>query len=196
MAKLRGAARHDVEEVEFTSFAVFGLYLERMRRHTKDAILDATECAAQSVVDDIQGQMGTYQPQVGPFPEWEPLSDETMRRRAKRGINPENEPLLERGDLRDSYRVIRNGDEIALGSDAEYADAQETGTSRIPPRPVVGPAIIRVSEYVQEDILDMFVDVMLHGRRFKDVRASQAAMRRGITGGYGGKTYITGDSVL
>lgn len=195
MAKLRGAARNEVEQVEFTSFAVFGLYLQRMRRETKDAALDAVEEAAQLVVEDIQGQMGTYQPEVGPFPEWEPLSPDTLRRRQQRGINPEDEPLLEEGDLRDSYRMIRNGDEIAVGSDSPYADAQETGTYSIPPRPVVGPAIMRASEDVEEEILNMFVDVLLHGRRFK-LRTSKAAFDSTVTPGYGGKTYITGDSVL
>ena len=199
MAKLRGYQLSEVDEREFTSFAVFGIYLERMRRNTHEAINEGLVEAAEVVLEDVESQFGHYQPQVGPFPEWAPLSQATLDRRERRGINPEDEPLLESTALSESYSVVRNGDEIALGSDSDYADIQENGGTvgnrSIPPRPVVGPAIIRTANYVTEDILAAFVDVLLHGRRFKDIRKSKAAMRAGVTPNFGGGSYTTGDSV-
>jgi hypothetical protein len=180
-------------DINFTSFAVMGAFLGRMRLNSKEAIGDALEGAAEEVLFIARSKFGTYQPQVGPFPAWAPLQESTLRRRQQRGINPNDEPLDETGDLKDSYEVVRSGlGEVSIGSESPYAQVQETGEygegrldHGIPPRPVLGPAIIEAADKgVADHIRNIFVDVMLNGRRIK-VLTSRAAMDSNITPSYG-----------
>jgi HK97 gp10 family phage protein len=70
-----------------------------------------------------------------PKPEWPPLKPETLAR--KDGVNT---PLLETGEMRDSIAWNSDQHEGYVGTDNMKMVWQEFGTSRIPPRPVLGLA--------------------------------------------------------
>lgn len=73
---------------------------------------------------------------------WEPLAESTIQRKGHDTI------LVDTGDLKASLTerrkgirtVDRRGDtlEIAFGSDVEYLQYHQTGTSRMPARPALG----------------------------------------------------------
>jgi hypothetical protein len=182
-------------DIEFTSFAVFGLYVEEMSRRTERAMGDSLEGAAYATLAEVREMFGHYQSAEGPFPAWAPLAQATLERRAQRAINPNDEPLLESGDLEASYIVERFGNgQVAVGSDSEYAEAQETGNDRIPPRPVLGPALLRVERKgLPDTIRDIFVEVLLNGRYFRDLKKSRARMDSLITPSYGRGTTFSPD---
>ena len=108
----------------------------------RDALM-VTGVAAEKIAKE---KIGHYQQSVeGPgisFPAWSPLAAATIAEKMRLGYAPPDNPLLRRGDLRDSisHQVIRNT--LRLGSDDPIAAYQSFGTSSIPPRPVFGPAMI------------------------------------------------------
>lgn len=87
-------------------------------------------------------EIGTYQPAVGAFPAWAPLAEATKQDRVSQGFQ-EDEPLLRTGEMRDSISHQVSGHEVAIGSTSDIAVYQELGTSKIPPRPFLGPAAVR-----------------------------------------------------
>lgn len=97
------------------------------------------EAVARRIETTAKGEFGHYQPAHGPFPEWPELADSTKDERVKAGFS-ENEPLLRTGELQDSISHEVQGLEAAIGSTDERMPYHEFGTSRIPARPVLGPA--------------------------------------------------------
>jgi phage gpG-like protein len=98
-------------------------------------------------------------------PKWEPLAPSTQRDRARRGYEPDHPILWRTGDLANSlssrdaggniFEASKNG--LRVGTSIPYASFHEYGTSRMPPRPLVGltrersQAIVRaVGDYVRE----------------------------------------------
>lgn len=100
--------------------------------------------SAALVRDRAIEKLGTFQPAVGPFPEWErPLAAWTQDERTELGFTP-NDPLLRDGShIRDtiSYDVDHVRGVATIGSTADEAMWNELGTGRIPPRPFLGPAL-------------------------------------------------------
>lgn len=48
---------------------------------------------------------------------------------------------VDTGDLRDSIRVVKTDDGIAVGSDLDYADDVERGTRKMAAQPFLRPAL-------------------------------------------------------
>jgi hypothetical protein len=90
----------------------------------------ALETAGKSFVKHIKHAIGTYE--YG----WPPLQPATIAKK-KAG----DTPLLETGELRDSYSCELHGQKVLVGSDNMKAVWHEYGTSRVPPRPVIGGTI-------------------------------------------------------
>jgi HK97 gp10 family phage protein len=57
-------------------------------------------------------------------------------------------PLLDTGALRDSIEITLEPKRAIVGTNNEYAEYQELGTSRIPPRPFMGPAAIHATKVI------------------------------------------------
>jgi phage gpG-like protein len=76
------------------------------------------------------------------YPEWPALSPETLARKMM------NTPLLETGELRGSIEWNAEGNEGFVGSNLEKAVWHELGTSRIPPRPFLMGAAIRMEPLI------------------------------------------------
>ena len=86
-----------------------------------------------------------------PKPEWPPLKPATLAR--KDGVNT---PLLETGEMRDSIAWNSDAHEGYVGSNNKKLVYNEFGTSRIPPRPVLGLALTqnerKVERLVEKEI--------------------------------------------
>lgn len=103
---------------------------------------------AELIQKTAQAEIGEYQPAVGPFPAWAPLSEATLADKEAKGYEIPN-PLLRTGDLRDSIQYEVSAFEAIIGSTSPIAAFQEFGTnstgwgSGIPPRPFIGSATYR-----------------------------------------------------
>lgn len=113
------------------------------------------EAAAKLIQTDAQGQLGNYQPAVGGFPAWAPLSPVTLGIKETKGY-PVPSPLLVTGALRDSIVTEVSPWEAIIGSTSPIAAYQEFGTSTtgwggagIPPRPFLGPAAFKNKEAIR-----------------------------------------------
>jgi len=85
---------------------------------------------ANRVLSNIKKRHGVYPDDV----HWAPLKQETIARK-KRG----DTPLLETGDLMNSYNIKTMPQVRSIGSDDDKAVWMEKGTVDIPSRPVVLP---------------------------------------------------------
>jgi len=100
------------------------------------------------VVEDAASQIGEYQGAVGNYPQWEPLAESTEDEKARLGAPPDS-PLYRFGDLQKSfgYTVVADN-EVIVGSTEETMIYHEFGTSKMPPRPVLGPAVLKNVEKI------------------------------------------------
>jgi hypothetical protein len=133
---------------QFSSLAAFATHLAQAAAAPVIALQHGLEDVAERVEKTAQDEIGTYQPSVGPFRAWQELADSTKADRVAQGYT-ENDPLLRSGALRASYEHQVYGYEAVVGSKSNIALWQEIGTSRgIPPRPVLGPAVIHNHAYI------------------------------------------------
>ena len=107
------------------------------------------EKALVRIEQTAREELGVYQPETGPFPAWAELTEETQASREAAGFTP-NDPLLRSGDLRDSlgHTIDRVELDGQVGVTSEVGPYMEFGTSRVPPRPFLGPAGYRNVELV------------------------------------------------
>jgi HK97 gp10 family phage protein len=127
---------------EFNSFGAFAAHLLTRVAATQEMLHLGLRHIAHEIEKTAKEEIGVYQPEVGPFPAWAPLSEFTVEDRIAQGYSPD-EPLLREGTLRDSISNEVHGLEAAIGSTSEIAVYQELGTDKIPPRPFLGPAAYR-----------------------------------------------------
>lgn len=119
---------------EFNSLASFASFIAgaslEMHHHQHDAL----ERAAKVVEIEAKSYPGNYQPG------WAPLQPETIAKKAAG-----DSPLLETGELRDSYHhTVQGHTDAYIGSDNDKAIWHELGTSRgIPPRPILSTAAMK-----------------------------------------------------
>jgi HK97 gp10 family phage protein len=115
------------------------------------ALQKGLEKCAVLVEKTAKSELGTYQPEVGPFQNWEELADVTKDDRVRLGYT-ENDPLLRSGNLQESITHEVAGLEAIIGSTSPVMAYQEFGTDKIPPRPVIGPAAFRNKEKIKNII--------------------------------------------
>lgn len=120
--------------------------------------------AAVIVETEAKAEIGTYQPEAGPFAAWAELQDSTKEDRVRKGFT-ENDPLLRTGNLRDSIEhTVGPGSVAHIGSDSMIAVYQEMGTVRIPARHFLGGAAFRKEHEVREVLGHGVVAVLSHQR--------------------------------
>lgn len=107
------------------------------------------EVASKLIQKRAQDSIGHYQDAVGPFPAWAPLAESTQAERSALGYTADD-PLLRSGELRRSIEREVHPDHAVIGSKDEKAAWMEFGTSRIPPRPFIGPAAFRSKKEIHE----------------------------------------------
>ena len=128
--------------MEFASLADLAQHLV-----TRNAVLDLSieqgvELASIILQKEMKAEIGHYQDAIGPFPEWAELAESTKEDRLTKGYS-ENDPLLRSGGLYNSIECEANGGEAIAGSTSDIMPLHEFGTEKMPPRPVVGPALYR-----------------------------------------------------
>ncbi len=96
--------------------------------------------------------LGHYQPG------WSPLKPETIERKATG-----DSPLLETGEMRDSitHEVLPAELAVIVGSTDKIAVYQELGTSRIPPRPFIEPAMKHALPFAEETFGKIAVQILM-----------------------------------
>ncbi len=133
----------------FDSLGAFAAHIAgSVSPKTLIAVHLALEACAAEVEKTAKSEIGVYQPAVGDFPEWPDLAEATVEDRIAQGYSPD-EPLLREGDLRDSIEHEVGILEAVIGSKSLIAMWQELGTEHIPPRPFLGPALVRNEETVR-----------------------------------------------
>jgi phage gpG-like protein len=121
-------------------------HLTMITTHIASAEHCALDRASSLVLEEIRHEIGTYQGAAGPFPGWAPLRPETIAKKRNGDT-----PLLETGEMRDSYERTIDGNNAYVGSNNMKALYHELGTSTIPPRSVIGMAAVhREPQIVQE----------------------------------------------
>jgi HK97 gp10 family phage protein len=130
--------------------------LELQKRHLSKAL----EKVAKKVRDTARDEIGFYQPEVGPFPEWAELADSTEAEKARLGYEP-NAPLLRTGEMRESIGYQVEGLEAAIGSTDPKMVFHEFGTVKMPPRPVLGPAVVHNKERIERAVGTAFVTAFI-----------------------------------
>jgi phage gpG-like protein len=123
------------------TLAGFAALLTEAAAHMPMAQHKALERGAVILETEAKSYPGHYQPG------WAPLKAETIARKATG-----NSPLLETGEMRDSITHNSDDHEAYIGSNSKILIYQELGTSRgIPPRPVLGLAVIKKEKQVVEE---------------------------------------------
>lgn len=146
----------------FDSISGFVMHLAAAELALRAGEHRALEAAAKLIEKEAKAEIGAYQPEVGPFVAWAALADSTVKDRVHQGFAPD-EPLLRTGGLRDSIGHEIAGSEAAVGSTSDVMVYQELGTSRMPPRPVLGPAAYKNLEKVGKLLGSHVVAAILFG---------------------------------
>ena len=128
------------------------------------ALHTGLEKCAQAIENTAKAELGTYQPETGPFQDWAELTDATKEDRMQQGYT-ENDPLLRSGELRDSIQHETGSLEAVIGSTSPVMAYQEFGTGTIPPRPVLGPAAFRNKGKIQGILGAAMISGMFNGKK-------------------------------
>lgn len=136
---------------------------------------ESLEHVMEKIEKTAAASIGTYQPAVGGFVGWAPLSEVTLERKAARGFAVPM-PLLETGAMLASFGHEVRGLEGAAGATDPKAIYFETGTSRMPPRPVWGPAAFNNREAIRE-MLGAALAAGIGGRRLPQRDGGAGAYR-------------------
>lgn len=148
----------------FLSAAIQFAAVDIALRQSMEASL---EKIAQKIEDTAKAEIGTYQDAIGPFPEWAELAESTIEDRVRHGYNPDD-PLLRSGEFRDSFTHETEGGEAIIGSKDRRAPWFEFGTTKMEPRPSLGPAVehnkMQIKRILGEAVIEGFVGASpIHG---------------------------------
>ena len=114
--------------------------LERIKHDIRAGARDGLRTGAEKIAEAAASKPGSYQGAAGPFPAWAEL---------KQGSSP----LLKTGGLKSSINVAESGDSYIISADG-YALYHESGTTNIPQRAFLGPALIENKDDVIEEIIN------------------------------------------
>jgi len=148
---------------EFNGVLAFAQHLLVLKVAVREAEHKALEQALVILEDDAVGQIGHYQGAAGPYPAWAPLAESTEVEKARLGYQADA-PLLREGDLQKSFSHQVNGDEGVVGSTSDVMPYHEFGTSKMPPRPVLGPALFHNRNKIDELLGRALVEAIVGGK--------------------------------
>lgn len=150
-----------------TTYSIAG-FIEHLAVMAEEVLLAehrALKAAAILVEAEAKSEFGVYQGQIGPFDKWDELADATKIDRVTQGYS-ENDPLLRSGELRDSIGHALDGLNAVVGSTSDVMVYQELGDEKLPPRPVLGPALLRKEREVVTLLGHYTATAMLKGSEF------------------------------
>lgn len=159
-----GSMRASVDR-EFASLEAFAIHLMAAELVWKVQRKNALNQAANLIKQDARKQIGHYQAEVGAYPQWAPLAESTDDEKARLGA-PADAPLKRWGDLKKSFRSTPVGEtEMIVGSTDPNMEWHEFGTVKMPPRPVLGPALLKNIDHIQALLGGAIIDTVLSGQR-------------------------------
>lgn len=151
-----------MRELKFDSVAGLIDHLATAQLKVAGAGQTVLDGAARLIEADAKTQIGYYQPEVGEFPAWAPLAESTEAQKASMGAPPDA-PLLRTGALYASIQREVQDKEAVVGSTDPVMIYHEFGTSKMPPRPVFGPAVERQRPAITQAIGRTVVNGILGG---------------------------------
>jgi hypothetical protein len=110
--------------------------LERQLAALRPAVAVALEVGGAAAAELARAKIGTYQPG------WAALAVTTVAEKTALGYAPPDNPRLRTGEDRDSIGHDVEGLRLRVGSESPITRWQELGTDKVPPRPVIGPALL------------------------------------------------------
>jgi HK97 gp10 family phage protein len=147
---------------EFDSVLKFAEHLMVLKSEVHHHTRKGLDKALELIQADAEKQIGSYQDEAGPYPAWAPLAESTEADKASHGY-PTDAPLLREGDLAKSFQHERHEDEGIVGSTDPVMEYHEFGTIKMPPRPVLGPALFKNKERIQEIMGRAIVEAIVGG---------------------------------
>jgi hypothetical protein len=136
---------------EFKSPGAFAKHLVALASVSHEVVHHMVDKSAEEIQKTAAGMLGDYQDAIGPYPKWEELADSTKAERARLGYS-DNDPGYRSGEMKRSIGRAVNGSEATIGSNDQHLVWFELGTSKQPPRPVLGPAALHSKERFNEFI--------------------------------------------
>jgi hypothetical protein len=127
---------------EFKNIESFVEHLAVIEIAEVSAAEKALEKCALVVEKRAKEKVGEYQEEIGPFAAWAELADSTKADRERKGFT-ENDPGLRTGAMRDSIEHTTSPADLQtqIGSNDDKLVFFELGTSKQPPRSVLGGAM-------------------------------------------------------
>lgn len=147
----------------FDSPIAFALHLAALEVAVHESLHRGLERALVVLENDAKGQIGHYQGAHGDFPAWAPLADSTEREKQRIGA-PADAPLLRHGGMYASFGHSIEGHDGVMGSTDPTMVFHEFGTSKMPPRPVIGPAVVKQRKTVEQILGAALVHGLLGGQ--------------------------------
>ncbi|TAL01842.1 MAG: hypothetical protein EPO08_09130 [Rhodospirillaceae bacterium] len=133
-------------------------FLEQRIASLPAAVMTAAHEGVEIAAEIARDKIGEYQGAIGSFPAWAPLATSTVEEKTRLGYAPPDNPLLRTGELRDSIgtsveRAVPTASVVAIvGSTSPIARYQEIGTTYIPPRPFIGPAMLEAEPAIADGL--------------------------------------------
>jgi HK97 gp10 family phage protein len=146
---------------EFSDLAQFAAHLISLETAVQIQAERALEHAAATIENKAKEELGNYQPAVGPFPAWAPLAESTLAQHKRLGVG--ESPLLVTGQLYASIEHEARGGEAVIGTKMDIGAYQEFGTTKIPPRPFMGPAALTSQQKVEKIMAASMVNALVGG---------------------------------
>jgi HK97 gp10 family phage protein len=150
--------------MQFSSLLAFSQHLIGLQLAVHHAKHGALEQVGKLLKADMIAQIGHYQPQGGGYVAWASLAPSTESEKAMLGA-PADAPLERFGDLKQSFKYeVEGSAAVIVGSTDPVMVYHELGTSRMPPRPVIGPALYNNRDKVQAIMGRALVEAILLGQ--------------------------------
>lgn len=126
------------------------LFLAEAAGAYRTQLIPVLQQMGRMAVEEIKNEIGNYQSAIGPYPATAQLSPVTLDIKTRQGLglngNPDT-PLWATGDFWAdvSFQVDPGSLSVEIGTNKFYIVYTELGTGTMPPRPIFGPATLRIA---------------------------------------------------
>lgn len=133
----------------FRSPKALGEHFTRLAAESRLLVDHLAGVGATIVAEQAKANLGHYQDAAPPFEAWAKLADSTIAAHNRLGVG--ESPLLVTGQLYASIESHSEGDKGIAGSTSPIMEYQEFGTSKIPPRSVLGLAAVQSRDSIRNE---------------------------------------------